>query len=488
MQAYRIFRLFIFFVTILHWICIENNFAQTRTLSTFDINGEWVTRNQKKFFAKIAGYFYLESLPEYQEIEKQKGKYGAFIDISESFNVIMLPWWPRFLENNGYKKLAFENGNNPAFSIDYSNGYYKEIKSSDRVVLMTQTTYLMDLLRYAGLNDYKMSSGYFNHDNPIKTSKNNWVVGPKDMESLIKEENYCRFFGTEISWGYFQKNVVNVLMKDRGEFFWFLTDEPERNGLDWFLPQAFLKKIYQSLTNNNLNNICFVSFGPAKYGNTYLFSKEYPNRIPDNKKEAYSNDYFFSYGEDYDGLKKNVKLTINYYKDVGNVFGINDYSLINEDPAYAGYFVDWIREEKGEVPIWIWVAPYLYSTDYSLLKCQVFTAIVHGATGIGFWLMNKEGVSDPNQLFKAIKLSQEIELIQPILIAEIAVEIMGTEKWLKGKNEIHYTIKKMDSDELAIIAVNTSKMNSETFELSLDYPYNIDIKKILSPMEVEIIF
>jgi hypothetical protein len=462
--------------------------AQYDTSPSYSVDGSWVMKNNKKFFAKIAGYFYIERLPEYKNLLNDTGNGYAFKYINSSFNVLMLPSWPLFSVEDGYQRLAYENCYHPAFNIEDQNTYYRNVTSSDKTVLMTQTTYMMDILRYAGLNDYRRRTGYFNRDNIEKKDDNRWVLGPRDMGRLTRNSYFSTYFGSIQSWGHFQLNIANGLMRNRGQFFWFLTDEPERNGNDWFLPADALRKITNSLINNDLGNICLLSLGPVKYGNKYLFSKEKPELIPPNNLSAYSNDYFYSYGSDYAGLKKNFITTLRYYKGIGNVLGINDYSLINENPAYAGYFVDWIREEKGEVPVWIWVPPYLKYTDYALLKCQVFSAIVHGATGIGFWLMHREGTSDPEQLSKTLRISQELELVESLLVADEAIEIMGNQKWLKGEKDVHYTIRKLDSGNIVIIAVNTSKVNSEMFELSLNNPYYIDIQKKFAPMEVEIFF
>ena len=233
-------------------------FAQSDTSPSYRVNGNWVMKENKRFFVKIAGYFNIERLPEYENLLKEKGAEDAFNYINSAFNVLMLPSWPLFLVDNGYQKLAHENCYHPAFGIDHPNGYYKNVRSSDKIALMTQTTYMMDILRYAGLNNFRGTTGYFNTENVEKKENNRWVLGPRDMRLIAQNPHFQQFFGSKNSWGHFQLNVANGLMRDRGQFFWFLSDEPERNGNDWSLPADALRKSSETLVSNDLDHICLL--------------------------------------------------------------------------------------------------------------------------------------------------------------------------------------------------------------------------------------
>ena len=88
---------------------------------------------------------------------------------------------------------------------------------------------------------------------------------------------------------------------------------------------------------------------------------------------------------------ENLRILANAYKENGDVFGINAFRDFYAHPVLAGITVDAMREGLGEgAPIWLYfdgngyakpgnVSPSAYLKN---VKCQIYTAIVHGATGI----------------------------------------------------------------------------------------------------------
>ena len=100
------------------------------------------------------------------------------------------------------------------------------------------------------------------------------------------------------------------------------------------------------------------------------------------------------------------------------------------------------------------------------LKCQIYTSIIHGATGILFW----NDRSNTPEIFKALEpMVKELTDNLPIVYMNTAES--------KFVNDLHYMIKD-DKGSKFIIAANTSK--TETIELNIP---NVS-KKSLMPLEV----
>ncbi len=478
--------LIIFIIVLSTKFLYTQNIIRKDTSPSFKVKGEWIEKNDKRFFLRIIHYFYVNELQEYKNLQDQSDPDSSFKSLVKNFNVIIHPWWLLFVAQGDFLKLGLHTSENPAFNLKHPKPKYSELESNQDAVLMTPLNAIRKILRNAGLDSFGMSSGYFNKYNPVKTIKthNQWVMGPEDMNTVAYHDSFASYFGNNSVWGFYQNEVIGNLMQGRGEYFWGITDEPDKNGHDWFFAKEPLEKINQSITHE-LNNIVFQTLSPTWNGNKYLFSIEFPNLIPPNDLNDYKRkDFLFSYGDTFEGYKKNLTRTINYYKNTGNVFGINDYVLILKNPEYAGYFVDWIKSETNNAPVIIWIAPYQIEASYDLHKCQMFTAIVHGANGIGFWLQETKEYKYDKQLLRAVRLSREIERYEKIVTADPVYDFMNGKKWIKWKNDIHYTIRELQKDKYSIIAVNTSKSKKILFNPKINLP-GIELIEInIKPLEV----
>lgn len=93
--------------------------------------------------------------------------------------------------------------------------------------------------------------------------------------------------------------------------------------------------------------------------------------------------------------KENIRIISEDYKGNGDVFGINAFLDFYAYPILAGITVDALRTGLGgsKVPIWLYFDGNGYAkpsnltpSDYlKIVKCQIYTAIIHGATGVLFW-------------------------------------------------------------------------------------------------------
>lgn len=158
---------------------------------------------------------------------------------------------------------------------------------------------------------------------------------------------------------------------------------------------------------------------------------------------------------------ENTKIIAGDYSGNGDVFGINAFRDFYAYPVLAGLTVDALRAGLGEkVPLWLYfdgngyakpgnVAPEQYLVN---VKCQIYTAIIHGATGILFW----------NDWSKTPEVFDELLPVMEELNDNLEIIKLNTvERVIEGDKHI---IIKGNSKERYIIASNTSKTDSITIE------------------------
>lgn len=190
-----------------------------------------------------------------------------------------------------------------------------------------------------------------------------------------------------------------------------------------------------------------------------------------NGRYSYNNIDFESYKKMW---FENVKQIAAAYKNSGNLFSLNAYNDFFRYPILSGITVDAIKAGVGDMPVWIYFDGNGYSKPASMsaedyvneVKCQIYTSIVHGATGVMFW---SDTTKEP-YVFDALT-PMLIELNENVHIFKMNT----TESTII--NDLHVMIKG-DKGKKYIIATNTSK----TTPVSL----NVDgvSKKTLGALEV----
>jgi len=192
-----------------------------------------------------------------------------------------------------------------------------------------------------------------------------------------------------------------------------------------------------------------------------------------NGKYSYNNIDFESYKKMW---FENVKQIAAAYKNSGNLFSLNAYNDFFKYPILSGVTVDAIKAGIGDMPIWIYFDGNGYSKPASMspedyvneVKCQIYTSIVHGATGVMFW---SDTTKEP-YVFDALTPMLK-ELNENIFIFKMNT----TETSII--NDLHVMIKE-DKGKKYIIATNTNKTG----------PVSLNIagvnKKTLNALEVYI--
>lgn len=177
---------------------------------------------------------------------------------------------------------------------------------------------------------------------------------------------------------------------------------------------------------------------------------------------------------------ENLKICVRDYRGCGDVFGINSFIDCNNYPVLAGVVVDGIKAGVGaKTPVWIFFDGNGYAQPSGQdaaafvknLKCQMYTSIIHGATGVMFW----NDRSLPPDVFKAL---------EPVVM-EIAKQVPvfeGRTLLTHFEGDVHYMVKRVAGGKRVLIAANTSTSNSaplvfESHHLTLQ-PYEVQILKL----------
>jgi len=296
---------------------------------------------------------------------------------------------------------------------------------------------------------------------------------------------------------YLDSQIVMLLDKRTNDKYIFShIDEIALGGVSkWAVPPAVGSLITQRLKEHDPDALVFVDLlGHAK-GSTYLFEKRYletndkmPEIPPYNQLtkearecklpllgfyQAYDGTPVYQFKEgnyaysnhDFDSLKRiwyeNTKIIAEDYSGNGDVFGINAFRDFYAYPILAGVTVDALKAGLGEkVPVWLYfdgngyakpgnVTPEEYLVN---VKCQIYTAIIHGATGILFW---NDWSKTPEVFDRLIPIMEEFKKQLEIIKLDTLEKDIDGDKHIaiKGNNREKY-----------IIASNTSKTDTITIE------------------------
>lgn len=325
------------------------------------------------------------------------------------------------------------------------------------------------------------------------------------LKKAVNSPEFEEYLDTEIG------KIFETLTND--QFIFSHIDEIALGGVSkWAVPPSVGAKINERVKLQNPDALVFVDLLGHCKGSTYLFEENYlqthdslPNDPPYELVDPGAIEceipllgffqahnglpvYQFYQGKysytdyDFDTLKsiwyENTKLIASAYKGSGDVFGINAFRDYFAYPVLSGITVDALREGLGaNTPIWIYFDGNGYAKPDDMtaqeyiktVKCQIYTSVVHGATGILFW---NDWRKTPEVFDLLLPMLKELNENLPV------VELKTIDK--KVDNNLHILIKEGKKGKKYIIATNTSK----TDNLPLNIP-GIE-KETLSPLEVYI--
>ena len=306
--------------------------------------------------------------------------------------------------------------------------------------------------------------------------------------------------------------TLNEASITSSDLIWAPFDEIASGVQNWCWPKTATDFVYSEIKRRTPEKLVYIDLlgSDGGIGNSYLFEEYYKKKhrtLPEeppfsiefiNKQTDKSllNFHYnsqettiFDYNEGkrvvrkykFSVLKDNwyesVKKTAKGYRNSGDIFGINSYNLTFEYPELVGVTVDAIKSGLGEnKPVWIFFDSNGYAMPNHItvkeyvenLKCQMYTSLVHGATGMLFW---SDLTKQPEVFNQVVEVIEELKSLQDIFFYETVQQ--------KVSGKIHYIIKISPNKERYIVAVNTSTTESTYFVN--DYKY-----KWLKPLEVYI--
>jgi hypothetical protein len=330
------------------------------------------------------------------------------------------------------------------------------------------------------------------------------------MQKLSKETN------SDILKNAISKEVQEIIVHNallKSDYIWAPIDEPA-SGMGWCWPSIVWENVYNNIKEKSPHSLVYINLAGSGRGNTYLFEKNYlkthhsmPNINPPYnaldisvKSDTNSNLLGFNYSNngkpmflrdnkllklrnlDFEILKKtwfeNIKATAIGYQFTGDIFGINSYSDFLKYPILAGITVDAIKAGIGKkTPVWLYFDSNGYAKpanvtpeNYALnIKCQIYTSIIHGATGALFY----SDLSKPSQNFNAL-----IPVVKVLNDNLTYIYLKTIEK--KTEGDLQYVVKIDSRNHKYLIAVNTNP--KETILIT----HYLSVKKFLNPLEVYI--
>ncbi len=350
---------------------------------------------------------------------------------------------------------------------------------------------------------YEMLKKYTDNIPNIKPDNDSDYAKRQYMKKHVNDESFVNALDS----------AIDLLIKQNGstDHIYAPIDEIANGGAGsgWCWPAVVGNKIKERINKKEKNTLVYTDLVGMPKANTYLFEQQYlqthDSMPPLPPYEALGKDAvilkdrpLLGFNRAYDGsplyingtadyvdydietLKKlyfgTLKNTAAGYKGCGDVFGINGFIDFNTYPVLAGTTVDAIKAGIGpKTPVWLfydgngYAKPSNMSAEdfIKIIKCQMYTSIIHGATGILFWNDRSNTPEVFNTLEPVIKELQE----------NLNIVYLNTSDW-KSKNDLHYMIKVKDKKHSYIIATNTSM--TDTIDLHIP---NVS-KKSLKPLEV----
>ncbi len=293
---------------------------------------------------------------------------------------------------------------------------------------------------------------------------------------------------------------------------WAPIDEIVGGGAgDWNWPEGAGDLIYERIRHHEESPLVFTDLVGVGRGNSYLFElrylqthKELPPTPPFDEissearqcvkkpllgfRQAYNGlpVYEFPHGEyrykpyPFETLREiwfeNLRLCAAGFQHSGNVFGINAFMDFYAHPVLSGLTVDALKAGAGpRTPIWLYFDGNGYAKPAQIsaaayvanVKCQIYTSLIHGATGVLFW----NDRSKPTEVFDTLapvirELNGQAAIFRSKTIAQTA------------QGDLHYQLKAMAGGRRYLLASNTSTREAG----SLDVPGAGKVE--LKPLEV----
>ncbi|MFC1550983.1 hypothetical protein ACFL6P_00320 [Candidatus Latescibacterota bacterium] len=409
-----------------------------------------------KFFAVgiwgIPGYTFLRNTADTAE---PAGNDAAFTAVTAPYNTIVM--------QSGYRK-SYMNARDPLFMSGLSTMQW--MMSSEGY--SGETPLAADSLPITG------STIHFDRMNSIR--ENAGAVRQYFAGMVIPhiEEN---FRGT---------NLVHFIM-----------DEPDTGRRGWFWSPEIMKAYHDAVHERSPDRLTYIGLGGSIGGNRYFYEKLFGNVFKvgtDPARGECSPEYMDTYNYAFDGTPQfeyisglfiknrwrkkppsalthvfyeNVRQTAAAYGTACDVIGWNTYNEFRDFPEAAGETVDAIKDACGRSkPVWLFFdgaannkpSEMSYGDYGKLVACQVYTSIIHGATGALFFAF-----SAPEEYMRNITaLAENLGEHSSIFKLPETANRWDTAYHSEAYDHLHYSIRTEPGGKSYLIASNTSAVSPYT--------------------------
>ncbi len=307
---------------------------------------------------------------------------------------------------------------------------------------------------------------------------------------------------------YIETEIVDSLITAfrRYNIIHFIMDEPDTGGRGWYWHPDLIKIYNDYVHEHTTNNLTYIDLGGNICGNRLFYEKTFGDTLkigtnPDNGECSPENPETYIFASDgtpvYTYLRRwilndtwerrpnsyfihkfydNVKETANAYKNVSDVLGVNSYSVFRDYPEVAGETVDAIKEGSGKnKPVWLFFdaatdqkpSSMSYADYFKNIECQVYTSIVHGATGVFFYAITDSKPVTTEYWPRIKNLAKDLQNRRYIFEMPTVDEYWDTKYHSPDYYHLHYSIRSIDKKtKVFLIATNTDKKNSLKVNIS----------------------
>ena len=428
----------------------------------------------------------------------RKNYYEIIFLVLLCFTTIAYPQKLKWKTENGWALRETSKGSEKYekyFSLGVwgiPNYYHKvdNVTKDNSVVFLTEKTHFNTFVIQPGmdLHDYLDNVTLFTGMNSIPWAFDGVIDNYDKMRKVLNLPESTKIDRIDNTLAY----IYNV-NKNR-DFIWSTIDEPADGSDGWSWNPSFTNTLYQRTKNITNNNLVFLNLTGSLRGNIHFFDKMHPiESTPDplvfrdaslsnckNRPEFYKCKFdgtprFYCSG---DGTKyferEDSRQLSNYYyntfylaKDYKNscdIIGIDAYDEFYTDPKTVGLAISALKAGAGNKPVWIYFDGNGYfrnknddtPTIIKNIKCQIYTAIINGATGVLFW----NDLQKSTEVYNETKmLADTLKLYDDIIKADDITTNLNTDPlhWEANYNlDIQYVVKQKSNGKQYIIAVNRS--------------------------------
>lgn len=325
---------------------------------------------------------------------------------------------------------------------------------------------------------------------------------PKGNDKDYYRSQYLKKHAGDPEFSQMLQKGVDELIEDFSQFerAYASIDELALGGIArWFIPPSVGEKISEAVLKKESDAIMFVDLVGHGRGSSYFFEQNYlalESSMPEDPPYHFLSDqnwrnseipllgFFHAYNStpayildkngnyqynnmDFEIYKsiwyENLKRIAEGYKNCGNIFSINAFRDFYSHPILSGFTVDALRAGLGDdKPIWLYFDGNGYAKPANispkeyveLVKCQIYTSIIHGATGIFFW----NDWSKTEEVYDALlpvleELNEDIDIFKMKTLERIVY------------GDLHIMIKEGDAGERYMVTTNSSKTEGAEIDI-----------------------